>query len=148
MYAGARKTGTIIDNGEFHSPDLIVTNDPWAPIQLYSVYRLVLSGILLLLGLTGTSSVKIGQFDPHIFSLAANAYVGVAVLGVLLAHFKKPNATSQIYLNSITDIGFLLLVVYTSGGLNSGLGILILLPVIFTSTLRPGQGSLSLLPSL
>ena len=144
MYAGARKTGTIVDNGEFNSPDLIVTNDPWAPIQLYSVYRLVLSGILLLLGLTGTSTVKIGQFDPHIFSLAANAYVGVAIFGILLAHFKRPNATSQIYLNSITDIGFLLLVVYTSGGLNSGLGILILLPVILPSILRPGQGSLFL----
>ncbi len=144
MYSGARQAGAITDSGFFRASDLIVTADPWAPIQLYSIYRLVLSGILLLLGFTDASSVKIGDYDPQIFSLAANIYVGVAVLGVFLAHFRKPHATSQIYLNSITDISFLLLVVYTSGGLNSGIGILILLPVILPSILHPGQGSLFL----
>lgn len=144
MQSGARKTGIIGENLEFSSSELVVAKDPWAPIQLYSIYRLILSGILLIVGLTGASAIKIGGLDTETYSLVANVYVGLSVLGVFLAHFRKPNFVQQLYIFSITDIALLLTVAYTSGGLNSGLGILILLPVILPSILNPGQFSLML----
>ena len=83
-------------------------------------------------------------FENKLFSYASNAYVFLTILGVFLTHFKKPSFTKQLYFHTITDIAFLLLVVYFNGGLNSGLGILLLLPVILPSVLQPGQASLFL----
>ena len=142
MQSRARRAG---DLGNSHAPsnqDLIIGSDPWSPIQLYSVYRLILAGIMLAFGLSGNASLQLGTFDNWLFTNATNSYLGISVLGVFLTHFRNPSFSKQVYLHTITDITFLLIVVYSSGGLNSGLGILLLLPVILPSVLRPGQGSL------
>ncbi len=144
MQSGARTGGIVAGIGETSSPEIVVSTDPWAPIQLYSVYRLILAGILLVLSLTEVSAVRIGGYDENIFSQAVNVYLGFAVLGIFLAHFRKPGASYQVYCNAISDIIFLLIVAYSSGGMTSGLGILLLLPVILPSILSPGQISLLL----
>lgn len=144
MQSGARKAGVVGGIWGVNASEIVVATDPWAPIQLYSVYRLILAGMLLILSLTDVSYVDIGGYDREIFARAVNIYLGITILGVFLAHFRTPNTHYQIYLNSITDISFLLLVAYASGGLNSGLGILLLLPVILPSILNPGQVSLLL----
>ncbi|MCK5665017.1 MAG: PAS domain-containing protein, partial [Thiotrichaceae bacterium] len=141
MQSRARKAG---DLGKRYSPspELIMGSDPWSPLQLYSVYRLILAGILLTLGFTESASLQLGTYDSWVFTTATNGYLGIAVLGIFLTHFRSPGFSKQLYFHAITDIAFLLAVVYSSGGLNSGLGILLLLPVILPSILRPGQGSL------
>ncbi len=141
MQSRARRAG---DLGNSHAPiqDLIIGSDPWSPLQLYSVYRLILAGIMLAFGLTESTSLQLGTFDNWLFTNTTNSYLGIAVLGVFLTHFRNPSFSKQLYFHSITDITFLLAIIYSSGGLNSGLGILLLLPVILPSVLHPGQGSL------
>jgi len=138
----ARRAGDLGNNHAPLSQDLIIGSDPWSPIQLYSVYRLILAGIMLAFGLSENASLQLGTFDSWLFTNATNSYLGISVLGVFLTHFRSPSFSKQVYIHTITDITFLLIVVYSSGGLNSGLGILLLLPVILPSVLRPGQGSL------
>ena len=141
MQSRARKGGNL---GDSYTPStgLIIGSDPWSPLQLYSVYRLILAGIMLTFGLTQTAALQLGTFDERLFTNATNSYLVIAVLGVFLTHFRSPSFSKQLYIHSITDIAFLLSIVYSSGGLNSGLGILLLLPVLLPSVLRPGQGSL------
>lgn len=141
MQSRARRAGNLGDSYT-PSPDLIIGSDPWSPLQLYSVYRLILAGILFAFGLAETASLELGTFDNWLFTNATNIYLGITVLGIFLTHFRNPGFSKQLYFHAITDIAFLLTVVYSSGGLNSGLGILLLLPVILPSILRPGQGSL------
>ncbi len=145
MQLGARQTSSLDTQfGEVSSSDLVVTADPWSPLQLYSIYRLILASIFITLSMTDISSVNIGDSQSDIFSLSANIYLGFTVLGVFLSYFRKPSSTKQLYINSFIDIVFLLSVIFTSNGLNSGLGILILLPVILPNVLNPGQISLLL----
>ena len=146
MQFGARQKGAL-DNqfrGGVKTSELIVTADPWSPIQLYSFYRLILAGIFLLFSLTNASLVNIGASQGEVFAVAVNVYLGLTVLGLFLAHFRIPSSIKQLYINSFIDIIFLLLLVYTSNGLNSGLGLLILLPVILPNIINPGQISLLL----
>jgi len=141
LQSRARRAG---DLGNNHSPrsEIVIGSDPWSPLQLYSVYRLILAGIMLALGLTESASLQLGTFDNWLFTNATNSYIGITVFGVFLTHFRNPGFSKQLYIHSISDIAFLLAIIYSSGGLNSGLGILLLLPVILPSILRPGQGSL------
>lgn len=131
--------GAILTNQE-----IFIKSDPWSPLQLYSIYRLVLAGILIVLTLTANELLQLGSYDKNVFTIASNTYIGFAVFGIFLTHFRWPAYSSQVYFHSLTDIVFLLSIVYSSGGLNSGLGILLLLPVILPSILKPGQGSLFL----
>jgi len=119
-------------------------SDLWSPLQLYSIYRLILAGILLVIGLTRFSSVPLGSDDVARFSLIANVYLGFTLLGIFTTHFRKPGFSKQLYFHTFIDILFLLTIVYLNGGLNSGLGILLLLPVMLPSILKPGQASLFL----
>jgi len=145
LQLGACQKGALDTQlGGISSSELIVTADPWSPLQLYSIYRLILAGIFLVFSMSDISSVEIGTSESYIFSISVNIYLGFTLLGVFLSHFRKPSATKQLYINSFIDIVFLLSVVFTSNGLSSGLGILILLPVILPNILNPGQISLLL----
>ncbi len=144
MQPGARTGGIISNIGGANTPEIIVSNDPWATIQLYSVYRLILAGIFLLLSLTDITAIKIGGYNESVFSQATNVYLGFAVIGIFLSHFRKPAARYQIYLKAVLDVIFLLIIAYSSGGITSGLGLLLLLPVVIPSILSPGQVSLLL----
>jgi len=67
---GARQKGAL-DNqfrGGVKTSELIVTADPWSPIQLYSFYRLILAGIFLLFSLTNASLVNIGASQGEVFA--------------------------------------------------------------------------------
>jgi len=141
LQSRARRAGNL---GSSHtlSPELIIGSDPWSPLQLYSVYRLILAGIFLAFGLSNSGSLQLGTFDAWLFTNSTNSYLGITVLGIFLTHFRSPGFSKQLYFHAITDIAYLLAVVYSSGGLSSGLGILLLLPVILPSVLHPGQGSL------
>lgn len=144
MQFGARKGGALEAEGQPFAQDLVVSGDRWSPLQLYSLYRLILAGVLLITDLNKASSLLLGTLDTHLFSSALNAYVVIAIFGVFLTHFRSPAFKVQLYTHAVVDIIFLLLIIYSSGGLNSGLGILILLPVILPSILNPSQGSLLL----
>ena len=144
MQHRARQAASINQEATIRPLELNINADPWSPLQLYSIYRLVLAGALLVVTLSSSTLLKIGTYDLQVFGLASNSYVVFAVLGIFLTHFRWPNYSTQVYFHSLTDIIFLLSIVYASGGLNSGLGILILLPVILPSVLKPGQGSLFL----
>ena len=144
MQSGSREGGTLETEGYTFAQDLVVSGDRWSPLQLYSLYRLILAGVLLIADLSKASSLLLGTLDAQLFSSALNAYVVIAIFGVFLTHFRNPAFKAQLYTHAVVDIAFLLVVIYSSGGLNSGLGILILLPVILPSILNPSQGSLLL----
>ena len=147
MQSGARETGAIGyigSNNYFLTSKLVIGADLWSPLQLYSIYRLILAGIILVLGMTQYLQTSLQPFEAHLFTIISNSYLVFAVLCVFTTHFRKPGFSIQLFVHTTLDIGFLLFLIYINNGLNSGLGILILLPVILPSILQPGQISLLL----
>ena len=144
MQSGARETGVIGNNNFLLTSKLVIGANLWSPLQLYSIYRLILAGIILGLGMTEYTQTVLSPFEARLFSTSSNSYLVFAVLCVLTTHFRKPSFSTQLFSHSIIDICFLLSMVYINSGLNSGLGILLLLPVILPSILQPGQASLLL----
>ncbi len=120
----------------------LLDENTWSPLQLYSIYRLILAGTLVIIGLTGRSFAQLGSFQPTLFDAATLVYLAIALVGVFLAHFRWPSFTDQVYLHTGIDITLLLILVYANGGLHSGLDLLFAMPVILANILRPGQYSL------
>ncbi|MCK5814020.1 MAG: PAS domain-containing protein [Cocleimonas sp.] len=122
----------------------LLDENTWSPLQLYSIYRLILAGALVTIGLTGHSFAQLGSFQPALFDATSLVYLCIALIGIFLAHFRWPSFSDQVYLHTGIDTMLLLMLVYANGGLHSGLDLLFGLPVILANVLRPGQYSLFL----
>lgn len=116
--------------------------DPWAHLQLYNIYRLVLAGALLLVGLTEHLLPEAVIIDGKLFKDVIGTFTVLVILENIAGYLQWPDYEKQIYANSLTDILALLLIIYASGGVSFGLGILLVLPVIIPNVFKPGQFSL------
>ncbi|PID47141.1 MAG: histidine kinase [Proteobacteria bacterium] len=144
MQSRARQASRLTPGYKPSISAFALNQNPWSPIQLYSIYRLILIGALQLLTLTGNMPMQLGSFDPKLFESVLNSFTVISVLTIFSAHFRWPSYMVQVYLHPVMDIIFLLLLIFASGGLHAGMGILLGLPIILQNVLRPGQVALML----
>lgn len=102
---------------------------PWYPVRLLALYRLLIAVLLSGLFFSNFAFNTLGQAKPWLFSAACTAYLFVACLWLLLIHFRIPGYRTQIFLQISGDILLLTLMMHASGGLSSGLGILLVVNV-------------------
>lgn len=102
---------------------------PWYPVRLLALYRLLIAVLLSGLFFSNFAFNTLGQVKPWLFSAASTAYLFAACLWLLLIHFRIPGYRTQIFLQISGDILLLTLMMHASGGLSSGLGILLVVNV-------------------
>lgn len=144
MQSRARQASRLVSDDRPAVSAFTLNQNPWSPIQLYSIYRLILVGVLQLLTITENMPMQLGSFDPELFDMVLNSFTFVSVFAIFCAHFRWPGYMVQVYLHPMVDIIFLLVLIFASSGLHSGMGILLGLPIILQNILRPGQVSLML----
>ncbi|MFT4798432.1 MAG: diguanylate cyclase (GGDEF)-like protein [Candidatus Azotimanducaceae bacterium] len=119
-------------------------------LRVYNYFRIVLSFLLLIVFYEIPNQAFVGRFEPRwfqsimLFYLMFNVASGFAVLVSVSPRFKTIGAIS---LYTAVDIFCLTLVLYTSGGVESGLGYLLVFSVAFGSVMLGGQMS-ALFPAL
>lgn len=107
---------------------------PWYPVRLVALYRLFIAVLLNSVFFTGLGSSSLGSANEQIFALAAMLYLGLSLLWITLIHLRAPSYGKQVYLQISSDIVLTIILMQTSGGLSSGLGILLVV-IIGSSTL-------------
>ncbi|MCK5726548.1 MAG: HAMP domain-containing histidine kinase [Thiotrichaceae bacterium] len=117
---------------------------PWAQLQFYNIYRLVLAGALLMVGLTEHLLPESLILNNKLYSDVIAIFTVIVIIENIAGYLQWPDYAKQIYLLSITDIASLLLIIYASGGVSFGIGILLVIPVIIPNLFRPGHLSLLL----
>jgi diguanylate cyclase (GGDEF)-like protein len=119
-------------------------------LRVYNYFRIVLSFFLLILFFQDTSHTFVGAFDPGRFQsilslyLLFNIAIGMATLVIEKQVLRGATAISLVV---VFDICFLTLLLLTSGGVDSGLGYLLVFSVAFGSAMLGGQ-TFFLFPSL
>ncbi len=118
--------------------------DPWNLLRLYHVYRLTLAGALLVALVLEYSQMRLGQYQPELFHWLTGTYLIIAVISNLTSYFQWPDLPVQTTFYVILDILILLGIIWSSGGLEGGFGILLLIPVLIPFLGAPGYVSLML----
>lgn len=119
-------------------------------LRVYNYFRIVLSFFLLILFFQGTNQEFVGSFNPSWFQsilllyLLFNVAVGIATL---VSEKQVLRGATSIASVVVFDIYFLSLLLLTSGGVDSGLGYLLVFSVAFGSAMLGGQASF-LFPAL
>jgi two-component system sensor histidine kinase PilS (NtrC family) len=101
----------------------------WASLRLLNSYRLFVALVLLIGFFVTAAGPEFGRDAPRIFYAFASTYLVLGLAFALLLRLRRPGAMTQAYLQFYTDVVALAGATFASGGVDSGLGILLIVPV-------------------
>lgn len=133
-------------------PEVIATARPggtefysshWRSLDYFNLYRLVIAAIFAVISLLVTQEWPVGGEDPVFFRIAAFSYLILSTLFILAIRARWPSFPIQLSLHIFTDVVFVTAITSASGGLSSGLGLLLLGSLASAGLV--GQGRLALM---
>jgi two-component system sensor histidine kinase PilS (NtrC family) len=101
----------------------------WRPLRILCVYRLLLACLLVGGFLVGTRADLFKPTEPILFLGIAAAYLPFALAMLALATRRQRAFLQQVMLQGVVDVLAIGALVHASGGLQAGLGVLMLVAV-------------------
>ena len=112
-------------------------------LSVYMYYRIAVAGILLIMFVSGVAPNVVGRLQPDLFLWVAIFYLTSCIAArVLLSPKKLVNSFLRISLLLTIDAAAILALIHASGGLESGLGFLLVLTAAVTSIFLRGRVAL------
>ena len=101
----------------------------WRVLGLLNFYRLLVPLVLASLHFFTPDTTSIGWAFPRFFTITVTVYFAVAIAMILALKQRWPKLEHQAWLHLVVDIVAITLLLYSSGGVSSGLGMLLVIPV-------------------
>jgi two-component system sensor histidine kinase PilS (NtrC family) len=98
----------------------------WRALFLFNGYRLIVGLLLLLIvAIWGNNTLWLGSYDMTLFVVIDIAYVlfSIGCFGLISA---RGHFNFVLVVQVAADVGFIVILMYASGGISSGLGLLLL----------------------
>jgi two-component system sensor histidine kinase PilS (NtrC family) len=105
------------------------TDLAWRVIGLVNLYRLLIPPALYVLHLSFGSDSPVGQTYPTLFMWTCVVYFGAGIAIVAGGRRLLPNLRATTFVHAMVDAVAISLMMFASGGIASGLGILFVVPV-------------------
>ncbi len=119
-----------------------VSSEPphnWTSLGLLTLYRLALAGLLLIFMTGNGPPHPLGESNPQVFVVLSIAYFAFAI-GFAFALLRRwPVFRLQLYAQVLFDIAFITLMTHTSGGIGSGLSMLLVVDIAASGVLTAGR---------
>jgi two-component system sensor histidine kinase PilS (NtrC family) len=123
--------------------DRSVANSPpvdfWRSLLYFNLYRLTLAGLLAFLAGVFGSSLSLGAYHLQLFFGASVGYLAVVILSFIPLRMRWPRFTWQLALQIGGDIVALTVLSYASGGINSNIGLLLLVSLAAAGLISRGK---------
>lgn len=113
----------------------IISHQNWKLLEYLNYYRLVIAASVSFLALTTTKLPLIGQSHPQLFLIVGLLYVFVSGFSLTTIHYRRPSFNTQSTVLIFCDVVALSLLVHASGGITSGIGLLLLISIAGSSFL-------------
>lgn len=114
----------------------------WRPLHLLNLYRLLISGIFVALIFSNTQVKPFGIFNPELFQIVSFGYLIASILNGITIRWRWPALWFQTHAHILLDFCAIILIMHASGGVKSGVGLLLLIPVSAISILSLGRSSI------
>jgi len=114
----------------------------WRVVGLLNLYRLLVPVVLLAMLWTGSSRWAIAPPQPGLFLSACVTYFTAALLLVVARRLHWTSLRIVAIVNASVDAVAIALILYASGGVSSGLGVLLVLPVLAMALLANHRDAL------
>ena len=112
---------------------------PWRPLRLFSGYRLLVAGLFAIMSFWPDPPPPLGVLDPGVFQWVAVLYAIASAGFLAVAAIRAFEASTLVVVAAFIDIAALTVLMYTSGGLRTGFGMLLAVAVAGAGALTPGR---------
>jgi two-component system sensor histidine kinase PilS (NtrC family) len=102
-----------------------VEAENWKLLQYFNYYRLAIALLASGISFALTKFPPLGEARPELFQSTGFTYAVLALIGVFTIRGRKPDFDTHATLLSFADITLLTMLMHASGGLSSGLGLLL-----------------------
>ena len=119
----------------------------WRTLQLFNVYRLLLTTVLIFLQQIGISPKVLGAVHPTLYLWTISLYFLFAVLVIPLLIKRIPGYKISVIMQISVDVLAGITLIHCSGGLSNGLGVLLAVSV-GTSSLLIGSTRALAVPAI
>ena len=119
-----------------------ITATAWKAFRYFNLYRLVISGLFVVLVWTTNLPPPIGSFEIGLFAWTAVAYFTLAILAQFFIETRLPRFRLQVLAVVVLDVATITLMMYASGGVTSGFGMLLIVAIAGGSLFTGGRTAL------
>ena len=117
----------------------MAVEDLWRSLLYYSAYRLILGGVLLILAIAFGQALSLtGDEQVWVYRICLG-YIFLALVSLVSVHLKKSNFSLQLAFQVGTDIVVISTMSYFSGGIQSNLGMLLLVSLAAAGLISRGR---------
>ena len=109
----------------------------WISLRYFNVYRMVVAGLFLGITLLFDDHLNLGSFQLNLFRLVSLAYLLTAVVFHSLLRNLKDLFNLQLSMHLGLDIVAITLLMFASGGIHSGLGVMLLIALTGAALVAP-----------
>jgi two-component system sensor histidine kinase PilS (NtrC family) len=109
----------------------------WISLRYFNIYRMVVAALFLGITLLFDDMLNLGSFHLNLFRLVSMAYLVAAVAFQGLLRHLRDLFNLQLSLHLGLDIVSITLLMYASGGIHSGLGVMLLIALTGAALVAP-----------
>ncbi|EIJ42744.1 histidine kinase [Beggiatoa alba B18LD] len=120
------------------NPDISRSPD-WTALYLFNFYRLIIALLFVITFITDSAPSFLGRYDEPLFLIVAWVYLGFALTCIFMTDYRYPSFNLQVLGQIPIDILLITLLMHTSGGVSSGMGMLLVVSVAGGSLLSEGR---------
>ena len=114
----------------------------WRSLFYFNVYRLAVAITLIVSVLAFGDSIPFGSYSRKIFLYGSIGYIVFSLLSFAAVIPRKPYFGVQLTVQICADIFFIVLLMHASGGIGSGLGLLLLASLAAVGLISRGRSTL------
>lgn len=110
-------------------------NRSWQYLRLFNYYRSALALLLLTLYINGWTEqfIRPADYHPQLFYWASAGYITACMIFMLSIYLHKPGLDTQVVTQVCVDVVFIIILMHASGGIRSGLGMLLIINISLSS---------------
>jgi len=132
----------LVTTCHFGSGFQLPAEQAWQMLKVFHAYQLVLSAAFFGLFISHTGPSIFGQSNPNLFNAVSLSYLALTAFSTVFIRKPYIPYARQVQFKILADIIFLSLLMHASGGITSGLGVLLAVSVAAGGLLAGGQCTL------
>ncbi len=120
----------------------IPSDQAWSLLAVFSLYRFILASLFVIFFFSRFGPSLLGSHDPNLYTKLSLSFLVLTIISGACVLVRKPNYTVQAQLSIFIDIIVLTLLMYSCGGIVSGIGMLLAVTIAAGGLLIGGRCSM------
>ncbi len=115
------------------------TDSYWRSLSYFNTYRLLVAALLFLGAVLFDDVVSFGSRDPALFLSASITYLMLGIASLIACRARQPGLDFQLSVQISADVAIIVTMMFASGGITSGLGLLLLASLAAAGLISRGR---------